>query len=416
MKLFPHGHATHAQWAMATGLVIAQLRAQMTDPDYAQTPGLGLVYLTDHYAAHAEEILTQLKAELPVVVDWAGTVGVGVCAPGVEYFDEPALSVMLLGLNAQDYRLFSGVAPLSQAMAQGFTATTALVHADGESPDLGELIQELAGTTQSGQVFGGLACGRGALPQFASLRQGAGAEVLHGGLSGVAFGPHVGLVSRVTQGCQPISAARTITGFDGHVVTHLDDEPALDVLLSDLGVDLYDPTRAINAVRATLVGLTHKPEAMWSRGGQFGEEVMVRHILGLDPNRRAVAVSQTLKADMQLAFCRRDVQAAKADLLRIGAEIREALEPEEISAEMAQVWADEAQARPVPERRIAGAVYISCAGRGGPHFGAPSAELQLVRKALGDVPLTGFFAGGEIAHQNLYGYTGVLTVFTQGKT
>jgi len=27
------------------------------------------------------------------------------------------------------------------------------------------------------------------------------------------------------------------------------------------------------------------------------------------------------------------------------------------------------------------------------------------------VPLVGFFAGGEIAHQNLYGYTGVLTVF-----
>jgi len=28
------------------------------------------------------------------------------------------------------------------------------------------------------------------------------------------------------------------------------------------------------------------------------------------------------------------------------------------------------------------------------------------------VPLVGFFAGGEIAHQDLYGYTGVLTVFT----
>ena len=55
---------------------------------------------------------------------------------------------------------------------------------------------------------------------------------------------------------------------------------------------------------------------------------------------------------------------------------------------------------------------MSCAGRGGPHFGHPSAELQIVRRALGDVPLVGFFAGGEIAHQNLYGYTGVLTVFT----
>jgi small ligand-binding sensory domain FIST len=32
--------------------------------------------------------------------------------------------------------------------------------------------------------------------------------------------------------------------------------------------------------------------------------------------------------------------------------------------------------------------------RGGPHFGAWHAELQMVRKALGDVPLVGFFAGG----------------------
>ena len=61
---------------------------------------------------------------------------------------------------------------------------------------------------------------------------------------------------------------------------------------------------------------------------------------------------------------------------------------------------------------IAGAVYVSCSGRGGPHFGGPSAELQIVRRALGDVPLVGFFAAGEIARHHLYGYTGVLTVFT----
>lgn len=32
--------------------------------------------------------------------------------------------------------------------------------------------------------------------------------------------------------------------------------------------------------------------------------------------------------------------------------------------------------------------------------------------ARGDVPLVGFFAAGEIARHHLYGYTGVLTVFT----
>ena len=70
-------------------------------------------------------------------------------------------------------------------------------------------------------------------------------------------------------------------------------------------------------------------------------------------------------------------------------------------------------AAPHPARRIAGAIYVSCSGRGGPHFGGPSAELQVVRRALGDVPLIGFFAGGEIARDHVYAYTGVLTVFAQ---
>ena len=73
--------------------------------------------------------------------------------------------------------------------------------------------------------------------------------------------------------------------------------------------------------------------------------------------------------------------------------------------------ASRAGALPQTGRRICGAIYVSCSGRGGPHFGGPSAELQIVRHALGDVPLVGFFAGGEIAHHHLYGYTGVLTVF-----
>ena len=99
--------------------------------------------------------------------------------------------------------------------------------------------------------------------------------------------------------------------------------------------------------------------------------------------------------------------AARADLVRVCSEIREELETEAVGLGMVDL-----PEAPQPPRRIAGAVYVSCSGRGGPHFGAPSAELQTVRRALGDVPLVGFFANGEIAHQQIYGYTGVLTVFT----
>ena len=44
-------------------------------------------------------------------------------------------------------------------------------------------------------------------------------------------------------------------------------------------------------------------------------------------------------------------------------------------------------------------------------FGARHAEFKMAREALGNIPLIGFFAGGEIARHHLYGYTGVLTVF-----
>ena len=134
---------------------------------------------------------------------------------------------------------------------------------------------------------------------------------------------------------------------------------------------------------------------------------------GYAPGRRGIAVADQIEPGMQLAFCQRNMQAAKADLIRICAEIREELEPLELTMETASALAaSQAESAPHPARRIAGALYVSCSGRGGPHFGGPSAELQIVRRALGDVPLVGFFAGGEIARHHLYGYTGVLTVFT----
>jgi small ligand-binding sensory domain FIST len=415
MQLFPFGHATHPQWRMAAGLVLAQLRAQMTLHGYAPSPTLGLLYITDHYAPAAQDILDHLGAELPEVADWAGTVGVGIASSNVEYFDEPALAVMLCALPSDQYRVFSGVAPL----AGGFTPHTALVHADAGTPDVAELIAEMADRTTTGYLFGGLASSRGDVVQFAiggngNLRgHGNAGGVFRGGLSGVGFGQGVQLVSRVTQGCQPVSAARSITGAEGNLVTELDGEPALDVLLEDLRISLDQPIAAMAVLRGTLVGLTQATEDVVSRTGHFGSDVIVRHIVGLDPRKRGVAIASKVDEGMRLAFCRRDVEAARADLVRICAEIREELEPEELPLAAATALASsDASCPPSPATtQIAGAIYVSCAGRGGPHFGGPSAELQIVRRALGDVPLVGFFAGGEIARSHLYGYTGVLTVF-----
>ena len=399
---------------MAAGLVLAQLRAHMALPEYADAPHLGLLYITDHYATHAQDILSHLSAELPEVTDWAGTVGVGIAANNVEYFDEPALAVMLLDLPPDQYRVFSGVSPLGL----GFEAHTALVHADGETADLSELLAEMAARTDTGYLFGGLCSSRSRNVQFALAAdgtvsgQGRASGVFNGGLSGVAFGPDVTLISRVTQGCKPISPAHVITESKTNVVLQLDGEPALDVLLRDLDISLDEPQQAMQTVRNTLVGLARPPtgsdSAAVRKTGNFGSDVLVRHIIGLDPGHGGVALSEYAHVGGQLAFCQRNMQAARADLTRICAEIREELSPEE---ELAPAPGG-APASASGQRAIAGAIYVSCTGRGGPHFGGPSAEMQIVRRALGDVPLVGFFGNGEIAHEHLYGFTGVLTVFT----
>jgi small ligand-binding sensory domain FIST len=447
MKLFPYGHATHPQWQFAAALVLAQVRAQMAQPSYASSPTLALLYITDHYASQAQAILDFLSAELPEVTDWSGTVGVGIASNNVEYFDEPALCVMLCDVPADQYRVFSGVAPLAaledpddemlkELPPPAFQAHTALIHADGSMPDAAEMIAELSARTRTGYLFGGFAASRSDSVQFAVggngniNGQGAASGVFAGGLSGVSFSDEVLLLSRVSQGCQPLTAngskTRKITACDGNLVIELDGEPALDVLLRDLNISLEQPQSALEAVRATLVGLSQDSQVT-SHPGIFGSDVRVRHIIGLDPAKRGVAVAQTVETGMNLAFCQRSVAAARTDLVRICAEIREELESQSQPEEaLGAAWGDNAGLAELadrsfqygqsdngglPAKRIAGAIYVSCSGRGGPHFGGPSAELQIVRKALGDVPLVGFFAGGEIARHHVYGYTGVLTVF-----
>ncbi|MBL8324934.1 MAG: FIST C-terminal domain-containing protein [Rubrivivax sp.] len=442
MSPYVVGHATHPEWTGAFALVAAQLDAQAAPRAHeggaagpcAAAPTLGLVYFTDAYAPAADALLAALRQRWPGV-SFVGTVGVGVCAGGVEYFDEPALVVMLMTLPREQFQVFSGTRGLRGAGGPGDVAGTvagpagtlrpaaALVHADPATPDLPELLAELAGRTEAGYLFGGVSASRKRHVQLADA-------VLQGGLSGVAFGEGVPLVSRVTQGCAPLGPARRITASDGTVVLALDGQPALPQLLADLhlvrkgsGENVHPRALrdAVPRLRRTLVGLSppRQGEGPAARPGSFGDEVRVRHLIGIDPGRQGIAVAEQVHPGMRLSFCQRDAAAARRDLVRMCTEVRDEIESRAEALHPAARTAAGAGAAgggitpPGDSRGALGAVYVSCSGRGGAHFGAPSAELQIVRHALGDVPLVGFFAAGEIARRQLYGYTGVLTVFCE---
>lgn len=382
-------HASHPDWRVALAecqqQVAAELAVRPARSRDAPPLTLGWCYLTDYYAPAAEAILDELQLAFPGVA-WTGTVGIGVAASGVEYIDEPALVLLLAALPRTAFRLFSGRQPLRPASDQ-FVPYTALVHGEGSTPDLQELLQELSERTATGYLFGGLASARNRTLHLAD-------GVFSGGLSGVAFGPEVDLISRVTQGCQPIGPHRLVTHAERNLVVSLDGKPALDCALRDLDLANDLPDAALHeALSATLVGLRRAAEDVPTRPGLFGADTVVRHLLGVDRENSVLAIADRVEPGMRLAFCTRNPAAARQDLVRIATEIRDEVEHG-------------------ATRHMAGALYVSCSGRGGPHFGAPNAELQVLRNALGDVPLAGFFAGGEIARQHLYGYTGVLTVFT----
>ena len=86
-------------------------------------------------------------------------------------------------------------------------------------------------------------------------------------------------------------------------------------------------------------------------------------------------------------FCRRDRAAAEADLAAMARRVRARVD------------------------QVRGAVYVSCLARGPNTFESAEAEIAILQHALGDVPLIGFYANGEISHDRVYGYTGVLALF-----
>ena len=181
-------------------------------------------------------------------------------------------------------------------------------HADAHTPDVAGLIAELAGCTACGHLFGGLAASRGATVQLAASRSGgmAGGALLggvfSGGLTGVAFGADVPLITRVTQGCLPLGPWRVITRCEGNVVLELDGEPALDVMLDDMQIELCQPRQAMQAMRHMLAGLQSAgapcpavscgmSEELARQHGRFGPGVLVRHLIGIDPGLRGLAVA-----------------------------------------------------------------------------------------------------------------------------
>lgn len=367
MAAFRYGHAADAEWRVAAKSCLDQLGSGAGN--------LGFLYATDVLADHLPEILAFFK-EATGVDAWTGTVGIGVCASGREYLDEPAIAAMVGDFEPGSFRLYSGIGEAADAdraplQCGGAPANFAIVHADPFNQAIPELIGRLAQRVESGFLVGGLTSSRRQNLQIAG-------GVIEGGLSGVAFSDAVTIATRLTQGCSPIGPKRVITGGQRNVIISLDGRPALDVFRDDIGEGL---ARDLNRVGG------HIFAGLPIAGSDMGD-YLVRNLVGIDPGNKLIAIGELVEPGESVMFCRRNEATAREDMTRMLESIRQGLFT-------------------APR----GAVYYSCLGRGASLFGPGSEELKMIRDALGEFPLVGFFCNGEISHNRLYGYTGVLTLF-----
>jgi small ligand-binding sensory domain FIST len=364
---FAVAHAAGADWAHLAESCAEQLAGAGGD--------LGFLYATDALADRLPRILTVLRERLGVA-DWVGTVGMGVCATGQEYFDEPAIAVMTARLPAGSWHIFPPIAgaaalddPALRERLGAQPSNLAVVHADPRNAEVPAIIAPLA-ERHAAYLVGGLTSSRGAHSQIAG-------SVSEGGVSGVLLRETVPVAVGLTQGCRPIGAPHRVAGAVGNVIRALDGEPALTVLLRETDADPKHLTRALRNIHVALP----------VEGSDTGDYV-VRNLVGIDPERGLIAIGDAVRDGQSVMFVRRDPVSAAADLGRMLDGLK--------------------RRHNAPPRA---GLYFSCIARGPNLFGPRSAELGMIRDRLGDFPLVGFFCNGEISHDRLYGYTGVLALF-----
>ena len=371
MERFALGHASGTDWKAVCQDCLQQLGTLPAEAN------IGFIYLTDYFVADSRSIVAFLKGETGLD-RWVGTSGHGVLASGREYYDEPAIVVMAGAFPDGSFNVFkAGHGPLDELLDRhgawlgASQSHFGIVHADPRTPHLDALLPQFVASTNSFLV-GGLTSSSAGYPQIADT---VDSETP---FSGVLFSSGVEVVSGLTQGCTPLGPTHEITEARGNVLSSLDHRPALEVLKEDVGELLARDLRRIGDYIFVALPVS---------GSDRGDYV-VRNLTGIDPERGLVGVGARLDAGRRLMFCRRDATSARADLKRMLADVKH-------------------RAGRTPR----GAVYYSCVARGPNMFGPKSGEMGAIREELGDCPIVGFFCNGEISHDRIYGYTGVLSVF-----
>jgi small ligand-binding sensory domain FIST len=383
---FGSGLSTEADSARAAGEAIAQVLHGLG----GRRPDLAILFLSPHHAGSAAEILERVSSGLSPR-RFLGCLGQGVIGDGREVEGGEGLCLLgasLPGVEIAPARIGAVETPEGLAFS-GFGEppegeATLLLLGEPYTFPVVEFLTRLEEDHPRLQVIGGMASGAMGPGEGSLFLDG---EVVGEGAVGVVLSGPLRVRPLVSQGCRPFGKHLVITRADETVILELGGQPALERLKEQI-VTLSRSEQGLLQQGLHLGRAIDPRRTSFSRG-----DFLVRNVVGIDPEKGGIAIADPVRPGQTVQFHLRDARSASEELDLLLKEARDSgVSP-------------------------AGALLFSCNGRGSYLFKKPDHDAGAVRRELGQVPLAGFFAAGELGpvggRNFLHGFTASLALFEE---
>ena len=298
--------------------------------------------------------------------------GLAICTPGAKLHSFHLAEDQWQDLLTDEEYLTEQVTPRRTAFGAAAgpdsedTVRAFFMFGDPFTTPIVQLLDACSRTFPGAPVLGGMASG---MQRQGETRLALNDEIHTAGLVGVSFSGNIEIDFVVSQGCRPIGETFVVTKCHQNVIEQLDGKPALAAIEEMMsGLPLHD--RQLLATGGLQVGrVIDQGKGSYGRG-----DFLIRSLVGVKRETGAVLIGDMVFAGQTLQFHVRDARTADE-------EMRLLLEGETLLASSA--------AQP------AGALLVTCNGRGTRLFDMPHHDISLTRQILGAIPVAGFLRRGN---------------------
>jgi small ligand-binding sensory domain FIST len=371
---FASALSEHPVTSLATGEVAGAILETIGD-----RPDLVMVTTTRPHAGALEDVAATLGAVLhPLAV--VGCSAESVVGTGREVEETPAISVWagrvgpLAPVALDATRLADGTWHFAGWPEQtAFEPSALVLVTDPFTFPADDFLSWIEARHPHLPVIGGLASG-GRGPGASRLV--VGDRVRSAGAVGVLLGPGVTLDTVLSQGARGYGSPLTVTKSERNIIYEVAGVPAMEYMVDQIRSHL-SPAEVVG-IEANGLFVGRLIDEHVDRPGPG--DYLVRSVLGADRATGAVAVDDQVPLGSTVRFHVRDAETAHLELGSL-----------------------------LADRQAEAALVFPCNGRGTRLFDDPHHDAAALRKAVGPVPVGGFFAAGEFGpvggHNFVHGFT-----------